>query len=256
MDAPFESPRSVVTDRFALLTPGGFVPSPIPGWHGAKSCVVVVSPAIGAAFAQTLITLAPDQSGGGCHPNQEVFVFVVSGSADLSFGEGRATLERCGYAHLPPGMRYEVRARGTETQILLFTKVYEALPGVSAPPPTIGNELALPSIAFLGDEGAQLRALLPDAKSEYDMGINTFTIQPGVGFPVFENHVLEHGVLILEGHAIFRTGDRWNIVKAGDVLWIGPYCVAWLVAFGKIPTRFIYYKDVNRDPLGFAGRPA
>jgi (S)-ureidoglycine aminohydrolase len=27
------------------------------------------------------------------------------------------------------------------------------------------------------------------------------------------------------------------------------YCPQWFVAMGKTPARYLYYKDVNRDPL-------
>ncbi len=31
---------------------------------------------------------------------------------------------------------------------------------------------------------------------------------------------------------------------------MAPYCPQWFVAMGKTPARYLYYKDVNRDPHG------
>ena len=39
-------------------------------------------------------------------------------------------------------------------------------------------------------------------------------------------------------------------MRQGDVIWMAAYCPQWFVAMGKSPARYLYYKDVNRDPLG------
>ena len=44
-------------------------------------------------------------------------------------------------------------------------------------------------------------------------------------------------------------GLSQNPVKAGDVIWMASYCPQWFVAMGKTPASYIYYKDVNRDPM-------
>ena len=56
--------RNVVNNRYALLTPSGFVPSYLPGWEKAV-CNVLISPAMGARFCQLLITLERDCRGAG-----------------------------------------------------------------------------------------------------------------------------------------------------------------------------------------------
>ena len=38
-------------------------------------------------------------------------------------------------------------------------------------------------------------------------------------------------------------------MQKGDVIWMAPYCPQWFVAMGKGPARYLYYKDVNRDPM-------
>jgi (S)-ureidoglycine aminohydrolase len=36
-------------------------------------------------------------------------------------------------------------------------------------------------------------------------------------------------------------------VKAGDFIWMGPYCPQSFYATSSEPARYVYYKDVNRD---------
>jgi len=55
---------------------------------------------------------------------------------------------------------------------------------------------------------------------------------------------------IIRGQGVYRLGDSWYPVETGDTLWIAPYCPQWFVAVGKTPAAYIYYKDINRDPLG------
>ena len=37
-------------------------------------------------------------------------------------------------------------------------------------------------------------------------------------------------------------------VQAGDVIWMSAFCPQWFIAGGKSPSRYIYYKNVNRAP--------
>jgi len=93
-----------------------------------------------------------------------------------------------------------------------------------------------------------LKTLLPQELS-FDLAVNLFTYQPGATLPMVEVHVMEHGLLMLEGQGVYRLGDAWYPVQKGDVIWMAPYCPQWFVSMGKSQARYLYYKDVNRDPL-------
>jgi (S)-ureidoglycine aminohydrolase len=54
---------------------------------------------------------------------------------------------------------------------------------------------------------------------------------------------------MVEGQGVYRLGDCWYPVQKGDAIWMASYCPQWFVAMGKSPARYLYYKDVNRDPL-------
>ena len=56
-------------------------------------------------------------------------------------------------------------------------------------------------------------------------------------------------LLMVEGQGVYRLADEWYPVQKGDVIWMASYCPQWFVAMGKGPARYLYYKDVNRDPL-------
>ena len=65
---------------------------------------------------------------------------------------------------------------------------------------------------------------------------------------------MEHGLLMLEGGGIYRLGDAWYPVAAGDFIWMAPFCPQWFGALGKQPAKYLIYKDW-RPPLRLDERP-
>ena len=116
---------------------------------------------------------------------------------------------------------------------------------------TIGDAAQVRGEAFQGDPALRLQTLLP-IEPALDMAINLFTYDPGGHLPQVEIHVMEHGLVMLEGSGVYRLADDWFPVGRGDVIWMAPYCPQWFVAMGKTPARYLYYKDVQRDPLSIA----
>ena len=64
-----------------------------------------------------------------------------------------------------------------------------------------------------------------------------------------EMHVMEHGMIMLQGGGIYRLGDSWYPVTSGDFIWMGPWCPQWFGALGKVPAKYLIYKNWNRHPL-------
>jgi hypothetical protein len=56
----------------------------------------------------------------------------------------------------------------------------------------------------------------------FDFAVNTMVYQPGASLSMVEMHVMEHGLIMLEGGGIYRLGDSWYPVTAGDFIWMGP----------------------------------
>jgi (S)-ureidoglycine aminohydrolase len=243
----FGHSRSVVAERYALFTPEGLVRAPLPGWTGA-TCCVVIGPALGARFAQLLVELDPDGLGTRTHPDDELLIFVRAGAARVQVDAHDEELGAGGYAYIPPGVSYAIRAEGAAA-LLVFQRRYLPLGATPPPAPLLGYEQELAGVPFMGDEGALLKTLLPEDPA-FDLAVNIFSFQPGATLPIVETHVMEHGLLLLEGQGIYRLGADWHPVQAGDCIWMGPFCPQWFVATGKTPARYVYYKDVQRSPLG------
>jgi (S)-ureidoglycine aminohydrolase len=157
-------------------------------------------------------------------------------------------LRKSGFAYLPEGIAHSVVAASV-TRAAVVEKRYEPLAQIEHPKVIISNEEAVSSQALGGDPDLQVKCLLPDTMS-CDFAVNTMTYQPGAALSMVEMHIMEHGLLMLEGGGIYRLGDSWYPVTAGDFIWMGPWCPQWFGAIGKKPAKYLIYKDWNRHPLG------
>ena len=245
----FGHTRTVVKGRYALIPPDGFVPSTLPGWTNAR-CVVNISPVMaGPRFTQLHITLDKDGTGEGNTGENQYFIYVIEGSGSIGLDNKRPRLEAGSYVYLPPGKDMQLKnASASPLRVLIFQKRYEPRKSVAAPATIVGHERDVKGQPFLGNEDARLQVLLPD-QPEFDMAVNIFTYQPGATLPFVEAHIMEHGLLMLKGQGVYRLNEDYHPVKAGDVIWMASYCPQWFVAMGKTPASYIYYKDVNRDPM-------
>ncbi len=170
---------------------------------------------------------------------------MLDGSLSLGEGSGNS-LTAGGFAYLPSDDPTVVAAR-EPSRVVVIEKEYESLIGAIAPRAIRGREDMVESQPLFGDDDLQVRSLLP-ADIEFDFAVNTMTFQPGASLAMVEMHVMEHGLLMLEGGGIYRLGDHWYPVSAGDFIWMAPYCPQWFGALGKKPTRYLIYKDWNRHP--------
>jgi len=86
------------------------------------------------------------------------------------------------------------------------------------------------------------------ADASFDFAVNVMNFEPGATLPMVEIHFMEHGLLMLAGGGIYRLGEQWYSVKAGDFIWMAPHCPQWFGALGKTPAKYLIYKDWNRQP--------
>jgi (S)-ureidoglycine aminohydrolase len=152
------------------------------------------------------------------------------------------------FAYLPQATPHTVRA-SIASRAAVIEKTYQSQAGAASPEIVIGDESNISGTPLMGDEGLRVRALMPDGPP-YDFAVNTMTYDPGAALSMVEIHVMEHGLLMLEGGGIYRLGDVWYPVEAGDFIWMGPYCPQWFGALGKKPAKYLIYKDWRRHPLG------
>jgi (S)-ureidoglycine aminohydrolase len=241
--------RSSQQPNHLLLTPDTFVRAPLPGM---KACIAIVhaGPALGAAFTQYTAEFA---AGGelGDTPAQR-FLYVLEGAVKVSANGRETELGVRGYAYIPEGAAHRVRAARI-SRVAVIEKPYIALRGVNPPPLILSTEEEAASFPLNNDPDLQVKCLLPDELS-FDFAVNTMTYQPGAALSMVEMHVMEHGLLMLEGGGIYRLGDSWYAATAGDFIWMGPWCPQWFGAIGKVPAKYLIYKDWNRHPLESARR--
>ena len=247
MNHPFGHTRDVVKERYALFHPGGFVPSALPGWSGCKISLVI-SPALGARHVQWMVTMDAGGVGAGATGETEFVAYVLAGQCSATIGGARHELAAGHFAFVPPGTDYRLTSAQAETRLVIFEKKFHALAGQPAPHVIVGDSGKIEGQPFLGNPKALLQTLLPDTLA-LDLAVNIFVYQPGAALPFVETHIMEHGLLMLAGAGIYRLGDDWHPVQAGDVIWMGSYCPQWFAAVGDEPASYIYYKDVNRSPL-------
>ena len=86
------------------------------------------------------------------------------------------------------------------------------------------------------------------ADLRHDMHVTVVTFQPGGVIPFEETHVMEHGLYVLEGKAVYRLNRDWVEVEAGDFMWLRAFCPQACYAGGPGRFRYLLYKDVNRHP--------
>jgi len=115
-----------------------------------------------------------------------------------------------------------------------------------APRSLAGQEQEVKGEVYMDIEGVLLKHLIPD-ELHFDMAVNIFTFGPGTALPMIESHIMEHGLIFLQGGGMYYLGNRWMEVKKDDFIWMGPYCPQSFYPAGKIDSRYIYYKNVNRD---------
>jgi (S)-ureidoglycine aminohydrolase len=240
--------RSSHQSNHLLLAPDTFVRTTMPGMKKA-SAIVHISPAIGARFTQYTVEF---ESGGELtEAAAQRFVYVLEGALTLESGRERRKLGAQDYFYAPQGLPHRLVA-GKKSRVTVFEKDYQAIPNSESPELLIGSEGEVKSQALGEDRDLQVKCLLPDNPS-FDFAVNTMVYQPGAALSMVEMHIMEHGLLMLEGGGIYRLGDDWYPVTAGDVIWMAPWCPQWFGAIGKVAAKYLIYKDSNRHPL--AHRP-
>jgi len=241
--------RSSLKADHLLQTPDTFIRTPLPGADGVEF-VVHTAPRLGAAFTQ----MTAEFAANGALPPPPVgvqrFLYVLEGQIDLEFSTGRASasLTAGHFAYLPAGTAHHTRAGEASRAVLIEKRYQPETDSHSTLEAVIGYEADIASEPLSGDPGLQVRRLMPDGPA-WDFAVNTMTYDPGAALAMVEIHVMEHGLLMLEGGGIYRLGDHWYPVTAGDFIWMAPYCPQWFGALGKTPAKYLIYKDWYRHPL-------
>lgn len=236
--------RSVRRSSHLLHTPDAFIRTQIPGSSKANG-IVHISPAMGAGFTQYSVEFDP---GGHLGESQgQRFLYVLDGLVVLEYGSDTYTLAKDGYAYIPQGAPHRLHAIEAARAAVIEQR-YRTIGSTTPPALLIGQEPSIQTQPLMGDNDLLVRPLLPDT-IDFDFAVNTMSYSAGASLSMVEMHVMEHGLLMLEGGGIYRLDDEWYPVTAGDFIWMAPYCPQWFGALGKGQAKYLIYKDGNRHPL-------
>ena len=248
--------RAMFTEAYAVLPRGvmrDIVTSYLPFWDDTRLWVIA-RPLSGFAetFSQYIVEVAP--GGGSERPEldtaAEGVLFVVEGEMQLTVDDDRHALSPGGYAYLPPGQRWTLRNDGAQPlRFHWIRKAYEAVDGLELPPVLVTNEREVEPIPMPGTDNRWVTSRFVDpADLRHDMHVNIVTFEPGAAIPFAETHVMEHGLYVLEGKAVYRLNTDWVEVQEGDFMWLRAFCPQACYAGGPGRFRYLLYKDVNRHP--------
>ncbi len=246
--------RAMFTEAYAVIPKGvmrDIVTSHLPFWDNMRMWVIA-RPLSGFAetFSQYIVELAPN--GGSDKPEQdpnaEAVLFVVEGELSLTLQGQVHAMQPGGYAFIPPGADYKVRnTTGQHTRFHWIRKHYQKVDGVPLPEAFVTNEQDIQPLVMPDTEGRWSTTRFVDMSDmRHDMHVNIVNFEPGGVIPFAETHVMEHGLYVLEGKAVYRLNQDWVEVEAGDFMWLRAFCPQACYSGGPGRFRYLLYKDVNR----------
>ena len=246
--------RAVFTEAYVVIPKGvmsDIVTSALPFWDNTR-CWVLSRPLSGFAetFSQYIMEVAP--GGGSDRPepdkNAEGVLFVVDGELSVTLDGKTRVMRPGGYAFLPPASGWSVRnTSGAPVRFHWIRKSYDAVDGIDMPEAIFADENEIKPIAMPDTDGKWATTRFVDpADMRHDMHVTIVTLEPGAVIPFAETHVMEHGLYVLEGKAVYRLNQDWVEVEAGDYMWLRAFCPQACYAGGPGKFRYLLYKDVNR----------
>jgi len=248
--------RAVFTDAYAVIPKGvmsDIVTSHLPHWDKTRAWIIA-RPLSGFAetFSQYIVEVSPGGGSDQPEPDQgaQGVLFVVEGELDITIDGTEHRMAEGGYAYIPAATKLSAHNRTDHAvKFHWIRKQYEAVDGIPAPTAFVTNEKLVAANPMPDTDGAwaTTRFVEPD-DLRHDMHVNIVTFEPGGVIPFEETHVMEHGLYVLEGKAVYKLNSDWVEVEAGDFMWLRAFCPQACYAGGPGQFRYLLYKDVNRHP--------
>ncbi len=246
--------RAVFTTSYAVIPKGvmrDIVTSALPFWENTR-CWIIARPLSG--FAETFSQYIMEVSSGGgsdapeLDASAEAVLFCVEGEFTLTIARKEHRMVAGSYAFIPPAAKWRVNnATAAHARFHWIRKSYEAVKGIKLPEAFVVNEKDIAPNVMPDTNGAWSTTRFVDpADLRHDMHVSIVNFEPGGVIPFAETHVMEHGLYVLEGKAVYRLNQDWVEVEAGDFMWLRAFCPQACYAGGPGRFRYLLYKDVNR----------
>jgi (S)-ureidoglycine aminohydrolase len=248
--------RAVFTEAYAVLPRGtmrDIVTSRLPFWEDTRLWVLA-RPLSGFAetFSWYVVEVAP--GGGSDRPQAgdvgESVLYVVDGTLLLTVDGIAHRVGAGAYAYLSVTTRWSLRNdSGATATFHWIRKAYEPVEGIEVPESFVTHESDVPVEPMPDTRGAWgTQRFVDPLDVRHDMHVNIVGFEPGGAIPFPETHVMEHGLYVLEGKAVYLLNKDWVEVQAGDFMWLRAFCPQACYAGGPGRFRYLLYKDVNRHP--------
>ena len=245
--------QAVFTEAYAVIPKGvmrDIVTSQLPFWDKTRAWIIA-RPLSGFAetFAQYIMEVSP---GGGStapepDPQAEGVLFVVGGEIVLTLDGKRHVMGDGGYAFIPPETTWTVMNEGDVAATFHWIrKAYQSVPGLDKPDAFVTTEADRPITAMPNTDDWATTCFVEKDDLRHDMQVNIVTFKAGGSIPFAETHVMEHGLYVLQGKAVYRLNQDWVEVEAGDFMWLRAFCPQACYAAGPGTFKYLLYKDVNR----------
>jgi (S)-ureidoglycine aminohydrolase len=246
--------RAVFTEAYAVLPRGtmrDIVTSFLPFWTNTRLWVIA-RPLSG--FAETFSQYIVEVSAGGgsdrpeTDPAAESVLFLMEGELDVTVDGDKHEMTSGGYGFIPPGAEWTIHHRGeAPARFHWIRKAYQRVDGLDGPTAFFTSDDRVEGVEMPGTNGAWVTQRFADpADLRHDMHVNIVTFQPGGAITFPETHVMEHGLYVLEGKAVYLLNQDWVEVQEGDFMWLRAFCPQACYAGGPGRFRYLLYKDVNR----------
>ncbi len=246
--------RAVFTGAYAVIPKGvmtDIVTSRLPFWEKTRAWIIS-RPLSGFAetFSQYIMEIAPGGGSKNPEPDEtaEAVIFVVEGRLDLVVDGSAHAMAEGSYAFIPPASAWSAsNSADTPVRFHWIRKAYDKVDGIDPPDAFVVNEKDIEPSLMPDTEGRWSTTRFVDPEDmRHDMHVTIVNFEPGGVIPFAETHVMEHGLYVLEGKAVYHLNQDWVEVEAGDFLWLRAFCPQACYAGGPGRFRYLLYKDVNR----------
>ena len=185
-------------------------------------------------------------------PGAEGVLFVVAGGLTLTLATRRTSWPRAATPSSRRVSAWTLHNRGEAVATFHWIrKAYQVVEGIEVPAAVRHQRVRRRGRARCPAPTASwtTQRFADPSDIRHDMHVNIVNFEPGGAIPFPETHVMEHGLYVLEGKAVYLLNNDWVEVQEGDFMWLRAFCPQACYAGGPGRFRYLLYKDVNRHAV-------